>query len=644
MNANNQNQGQGNPHGQGGSFQGLITDAQIRQLPNISQPQKAQWISNYMQVSSIAKNNPPESPQARQALAAWRSLSQKIMQQYKEWKAGTAGQQDGGGASGQQGQQGQQNQQGQQGQQGAQGQQQQQPQQMHNQQQSQQQQQQPGQQANQPRQGQPQIPEAVLKFVESFPYVYPANCPEGTPAGNNWLAATKKQVTTLLVLQEQNKLAVQRAQQMFDARRAQGQEIPQELINRKNEHQKTYNEAKAKLEKFREQQTKAKQLMQSGQQAQQQPPQNQPQAQQQNSPQVPQQEGGQFVGAGSSQPFQLRMPGDVGRQNPPQSPATGQQAGSNPSVEAARNANTNMRTSSMSPVTSGQPQHMGPAPTSFAHPTQQQQMNNNNTMSQQQQHTQQPQSATQQQRPQLTTGQASGTPIHMSQVPHQNSPQGSQNQAGNPQPLSHQQAISRAYSNSGPSATPQSAILGQQQPNNFGQQVGNREHNTVNPRMPIPKVLPPNATQPPTPVSYGQSRPTMAGPSNGMGGPMGQPAIARPPAFNLEGGDGGNGVLSSKKLGELVRQVTGGRDGEGLTPEVEEVSSLFLLFLSSSFSFHYVHQNTMCYRYGEFKQIPLFFDLISMSILAASIPISSKSSGTSNETRKSRSKSALLKS
>jgi transcription initiation factor TFIID subunit 12 len=54
---------------------------------------------------------------------------------------------------------------------------------------------------------------------------------------------------------------------------------------------------------------------------------------------------------------------------------------------------------------------------------------------------------------------------------------------------------------------------------------------------------------------------------------MGQPAIAKPPAFQLEGGEG-SGVLSKKKLDELVRQVTGGGEAmnrETLTPEVEEV-------------------------------------------------------------------------
>jgi transcription initiation factor TFIID subunit 12 len=58
-----------------------------------------------------------------------------------------------------------------------------------------------------------------------------------------------------------------------------------------------------------------------------------------------------------------------------------------------------------------------------------------------------------------------------------------------------------------------------------------------------------------------------------MAGPMGQPAIQKPPTFNIEGD--GERVLSKKKLEDLVRQVTGGAGGDGaemLDPDVEEVS------------------------------------------------------------------------
>ena len=55
---------------------------------------------------------------------------------------------------------------------------------------------------------------------------------------------------------------------------------------------------------------------------------------------------------------------------------------------------------------------------------------------------------------------------------------------------------------------------------------------------------------------------------------MGQPAIARIPAIQMEGE--GERVLNKKKLDELVRQVCGGTAegqevGNLLAPEVEEV-------------------------------------------------------------------------
>ena len=77
------------------------------------------------------------------------------------------------------------------------------------------------------------------------------------------------------------------------------------------------------------------------------------------------------------------------------------------------------------------------------------------------------------------------------------------------------------------------------------------------------------------PVQMGPARPTLSGgPSTGAMGPMGQPGIQKHPGYILEGE--GERVLSKKKLEELVRQVTGGSDGDGaevLDPDVEEVST-----------------------------------------------------------------------
>lgn len=92
--------------------------------------------------------------------------------------------------------------------------------------------------------------------------------------------------------------------------------------------------------------------------------------------------------------------------------------------------------------------------------------------------------------------------------------------------------------------------------------------------MPIPKHLPDRAAAPPQPVAVQGGRPTLSGgPSNAGNGVLSQPVLARTPGFNMEGE--GDRVLSKKKLDELVRQVTGGGqgEGEGLAPDVEEVRS-----------------------------------------------------------------------
>lgn len=93
------------------------------------------------------------------------------------------------------------------------------------------------------------------------------------------------------------------------------------------------------------------------------------------------------------------------------------------------------------------------------------------------------------------------------------------------------------------------------------------ESSSRNINMAIPKNL---SVPPPEPVSMPPARPTLSGgPSHGAMGMMGQPAIQKHPGYVLEGE--GQRVLSKKMLDGLVRQVTGGGEGEGLTPDGEEV-------------------------------------------------------------------------
>jgi len=180
--------------------------------------------------------------------------------------------------------------------------------------------------------------------------------------------------------------------------------------------------------------------------------------------------------------------------------------------------------------------------------------------------------------------QASGTPTQNSarvQTPQSATPNNT-----TVRPLTHAAAINlagqqRPGSISGPpgSATGSGpSVIGGQQGHSHAHpptQPTQPAGQTIQSKLPIPKVLPEKATQVPTPVAVmGGGRPTYTGGSGIAGGVMNQPALAKTPAYQLEGE--GERVLNKKKLDELVRQVCGGtaegQDGNMLTPEVEEVS------------------------------------------------------------------------
>ncbi|KAK3376753.1 transcription initiation factor TFIID subunit A-domain-containing protein [Lasiosphaeria ovina] len=186
--------------------------------------------------------------------------------------------------------------------------------------------------------------------------------------------------------------------------------------------------------------------------------------------------------------------------------------------------------------------------------------------------------------------QSSGTPTQNSariQTPQSATPTGA-----NIRPLTHAAAINlaaqqRAGSLSGPvggaqSGTPssvQGGVIGTAQqghPHAHPPQQQPLGQANLTSKLPIPKVLPEKATQLPTPVpimgGIGTSRPSYSGGGGIGGGVMNQPALAKTPAYQLEGE--GERVLNKKKLDELVRQVCGGtaegQEGNLLTPEVEE--------------------------------------------------------------------------
>ena len=162
--------------------------------------------------------------------------------------------------------------------------------------------------------------------------------------------------------------------------------------------------------------------------------------------------------------------------------------------------------------------------------------------------------------------------------PQYHSPQGpnpATNTSHGPHPLSHQAAIMQSAQKYTQHTYQNTAT----QPTSHAHpQMSGRDPQNNNHKMPIPKDL---KVPQPQPVAMGPARPTFTGgPSNGAMGPMGQPAIQKHPQYVLEGD--GERVLGRKKLEELVRQVTGGVDGEEgetLTAAAEEVGTELHLLL-----------------------------------------------------------------
>ena len=236
-------------------------------------------------------------------------------------------------------------------------------------------------------------------------------------------------------------------------------------------------------------------------------------------------------------------------QNGDNRPSSQGQTAINPAIAAAQQQ---MRTS-MTPPMQGQQQQMGPTAShlgqnnGFAHPQQSFNL----------------------QRPQPNPTQA--TQMKYPTPPTSLAPGSLANQS--PVPLTHQAAVAaaaRSHSQATPGGIPQLTSQG-----SFTQNMDSKATNKY------PTSFNKNWTpQTPQPANMqATARPTLTGLNSGPMGVMGQPAIQKQPPFLLQGQ--GDRVLDKKKLDELVRQVTGG-SGEGLQPEVEEVSNSGSSFPSRS--------------------------------------------------------------
>lgn len=494
----------------------LIRTDQVQKLPHLSDQQKAQHTQLVRTLWEALNTRDPQTPEYQNAHLKLSQLSQNLMKGMRLFQQ--------------------------------------------NRQQALQQQHQQAQAAAAARQGQPaqrtqqnnpqsltQLLPQIQDKVSSLNFYLPPNVSQESV--QTWIPEARLRYGIALQKQEVGRARMTDLRSQFSQRQAQGnmtQEEVQEFKNRQLAAEKLYREGSDFLTKFKDQQETFK--MQS-------------QSQQGN--QMNQQ--GQGAGAPSTQPGQAAPVGTQAASNAQAGNATNAMPGQAPTpaahtinsaVNAARSGHT-----AMSPSTS-QPGQGPPASSASATPV----------TATAQQPGQRPQPPSQHGTP--------GGQVTFSQTPN---PDGSTptpgpqvNAQGPPRPLSQQAAMQQAanYNTTQSQQQPQQPLPQPgitQQPHPQGY-LANRstEASTRNINMAIPKTL---NTSTPEPVSMPASRPTLSsGPSHPSMGQMSQPAIQKHPGYVLEGE--GQHVLSKKMLDILVRQVTGGGEGEMLTPDAEEVRSV----------------------------------------------------------------------
>lgn len=385
-----------------------------------------------------------------------------------------------------------------------------------------------------------------------------------------WLPEARLRYGIALQKQEIGRVRIAELRQQFAQRQSAGnmsQEEVQEFKNRQLAAEKLYREGSDFLNKFKEQQESFKAQQQNQQLNRAGLPNAAP-----GQPQQPQGTAEQAAAATGSAPAATPAPtaGDKRPVNVPGPMHPGQAPTPAPhTINSAVNAARNQAGQAAMPPSTTQPgqapvtQAAGTAPAVPAAPSHQPQQ-------------QQPQPLSQQGTP--------GAQVTFSQTPNPDgstpTPSASQPMTvqGPPRPLSHQAAMAQAaqnYTNNAANNNLAQQNVSQAAANPHAHPQGyisNRasENSARNINMAIPKNL---NVPPPEPVSMAPARPTLSGgPSHGAMGMMGQPAIQKHPGYVLEGE--GQRVLSKKMLDILVRQVTGGGEGEGLTPDAEEVSSI----------------------------------------------------------------------
>lgn len=442
---------------------------------------------------------------------------------------------------------------------------------------------------------QPKISPKLMEHVTNFPYIVPAQLTQGSPEATKWIQDAKTRYLRGLTAMEGATNRINTLDAILQKRKEEGKplgpEEEKEFKEKKETAQKSYSEAKAFVETFRQQQQRAQAAAATN--ATSANPNGAAAAAGVSDQQINalQQAGGnENANVAGQNPANMPRPG-LSMQQPPPNPAMQNAATINAAIEAARNQQMG-----------GARQATGSVDVPMGN-TQFQPNSNNNNSNNVANNGQMPQSQANQNQnvppnsgiklepnapPQINTAvsqmqqnhrQSIGNNSPQSAPPQSAAPQSAGPQPSGPQgpirPLTQQAAFqlaARTYSSGPNSGTPNAMSHSHSHPS-----APRESPNVATQKMPIPKHLPERATQPLAAVSMSQTRPSLTGgPSNTGNGVMGQPVLAKAPGynFNIEG----DHVLNKKKLDELVRQVTGGGEGfeggEGLSAEVEEVCFL----------------------------------------------------------------------
>jgi hypothetical protein len=222
-----------------GSGPQLLRAEDVLKLTCINDGQKTKYKPLVSSLWSIMESKPQDSQEHRQARTRLTEWSLKLITQERivRRKVHQAAQQAGNRPQSQQSQQAQQGQ-------GGQG------------QQRQPLQNAPSQTQSNPQGTQPpQINPEIMRHVQSFPFSLPPGAPfKGTAEYDKQLREMKNSYVMALNKQEKASHRIKSLNQLIEQRKAQGQDVPQELINQKAAAELDYYDGKKYVEDFRKKQ------------------------------------------------------------------------------------------------------------------------------------------------------------------------------------------------------------------------------------------------------------------------------------------------------------------------------------------------------------------------------------------------------